>query len=222
MKTDKVVFFVETAKGEKEGLDVLCTGKGDKKWVGRTVVVTDDDGDSTRYSFYVFPQDESSALLFCPFGVSSWLTQFVSSIDKYNVNAAQKAWPLLMAALKNGRDDNYSHSDAPALICVGDTPTGENDIWGVAVKIENVDFEDMDIAYVYKKVVWASNYAVNMLTEYQKNNVSSIDAAKGGIKKGFDAWRTMRMVGKVATFVLPILGIDLGGVGAIMGGNSDS
>lgn len=208
MKTDKVVFFVETAKGEKEGLDVLCTGKGDKEWVGRTVVVADDDGDSTRYSFYVFPQDESSALLFCPFGVSSWLTQFVSSMDKYNVDAAQKAWPLLMAALKNGGDDNYSHGEAPALIRVVDTPTGENDIWGVAVKIENVDFEDMDTAYVYKKVVWASNYAVNMLTEYQKNDISAIDAAKGGIQEGFDVWRRLRMVGKVVTGLSAIFGID--------------
>lgn len=208
-QTDKVVFFAETAKGEKEGLDVLCTGKDDKEWVGRTVVVTDDDGDSIRYSFYVFPQDESSALLFCPFGVSPWLTQFVSSMDKYNVDAAQKAWPLLMAALKNGFDDNYSHSEVPALIHVGDVPTGESDIWGIAVKIENVDFENMDTAYVFKKAVWASNYAVNMLTEYQKNDISAVDAAKSGIKKGFDAWRTARMIGKVATLVLPILGIDI-------------
>lgn len=208
-QTDKVAFFVQTAKGEKDGLDVLCTGKDDKKWVGRTFVVTDDDGDSTRYSFYVFPQDESSALLFCPFGVSPWLTQFVSSIDKYNADAAQRAWPLLMAALKNGCDDNYSHSEAPALIRVGDTPTGENDIWGVAVKIENVDFEDIDTVYVYKKAVWASNYAVNMLAEYQKNDISAVDAAKGGIKKGFGVWRVARIVGKVATVGLSMLGIDI-------------
>ena len=204
--TEQIVFFLETIQGHEKGIDVLTTGVGEREWVGRTISVPNDDDSSMRFSFYILPLDESSALIFCPFRSSPWLTKLVSSLDEYNIPGYRNAWPKLMAALKNGRDDNYSHGDAPALICFTETPTDESDIWGVAVKIDNVDFKDVDTEYMYKKVIWASNYAIEMLDEYQKNEVSTTDTLIGGAKKGYNVWRIARTVLKAVSMITGAVG----------------
>ena len=209
MKTQKSPFFFDIPDDPQEGIDVLVTKGANHEWAGRTLTITDDDGNTFRYLFYILPLDESSALVFCPFGEAEWLSGFVSALNKYNIEGAENAWPLLMAALKNGIDGNYSHDDAPALIPIDDTPTGESNIWGVAVKVENIDYEDIDTKYLYKKAITASQYALSMLMEYQENDISKTDVVLATGRKTFDAWRTAKNVAKVASLALAFFGVEL-------------
>ena len=206
--TNKMKPFSEFEKGKKseETIEVLSTKGSNGEWVGRVLTWTDNDGDTCRLSYYIIPQDNTSALLFLCFGECEGLTNLVSSLDGYNRPGAEKAWPMLMKALDNGANDNYSSTAAPALIGISDVPTGEANIWGVAVKVENVDFENIDCEYVLGKVAFAKDYALQMLDQFEKNDVAGIDRAIETGRKGFDVWRGVKTAGTVLSVVSTLLG----------------
>lgn len=207
--TSEVPFFIDEANRQDEGVGILVTKGEAGEWVGRTLTFTNDEGNTVRIAFYILPQDESAALVLCPLGESEWLSDLVSSLNEYNVKGATNAWPLLMAALKNGNDDNYSHSDAPALIHIADVPTGESNVWGVAVKVENIDYEDLDTEYLYKKVAFAFKYAIEMLKEYKENDISTTDITIATGKQTYNTWRKAKTIAKVASFALSVLGLGV-------------
>lgn len=196
-----------------EGAELLSAEIGDDKWYGFSCVAKDDDGDFLKYSFYLLPEGEdcSSGLVFCYLGDCDGLSDFVHKINSDNIANCWKAWPLLMQAIKNGLEDNYSRDDAPALICYG-----TNQMWGMATRYENVDFEqlaahlndkriDSNLAYLFKKAINATNYAMRMLVEVDENDISVMDGIVSGLKSIWNGYQTGRAIQNGLDFISKFL-----------------
>lgn len=196
-----------------EGAELLSAEIGDDKWYGFSCVAKDDDGDFLKYSFYLLPEGEdcSSGLVFCYLGDCDGLSDFVHKINSDNIANCWKAWPLLMQAIKNGLEDNYSRDDAPALICYG-----TNKMWGMATRYENVDFEqlaahlndkriDSNLAYLFKKAINATNYAMRMLVEVDENDISVMDGIVSGLKSLWNGYQTGRAIQNGLDFISKFL-----------------
>ena len=204
--------FCEDAPCANEEVKPLVIKTNEVLWGGRTVVSKDDDGvGRTRWTWYIIPTDENTALLLFNLGPCEWLDNFKENLDEYNFNGVVKAWPRLIAALKNGCDDNYSHQEVPALIRTSNPLLSGESIWAIVVKVENIDFEDLDTKYILGKVGMCLKFIGEMFQELRENDVAIKDKLFGSARRGFDIWRTARMMGKAAMCVLPMFGMDFGG-----------
>ena len=208
----KLYAFCEDAPNECECIKPLAIETDTTFWGGRTIVTKDDDGiGKTRWTWYIVPTDETTALLLFNLGQCMWLDNLRENLDEYNFKGVANAWPRLIAALKNGCDDNYSHQEVPALIRTDNPLSDGESIWAIVVKVENVDFADMDTKYVMGKVGMCLKFIGEMFHELQENDVAIKDKIFGEAKRGFSIWRWAKMIGTVASFVLPSFGIDFNG-----------
>lgn len=138
--------------------------------------------------------------------------EFVDNVDEYNLDGVNNAWPLLVKALRNGINDNYTGS---ALIKLPDLTHSNNHFWCLATKVENVDFEDLETSYVLRKMAKLYSDAMQMFEQISENDVSTWDAFKGGARAGLDNYQRGSNAIRIAKTALMIGGalckIDLSG-----------
>lgn len=159
-----------------------------------------------KITYYFFPIDHDEALMFLYIGHDTF-DEFIDNIDDYNLEGANKAWPLLIRALHNGANDNYSGS---ALIKLPDLTHSNKMFWCLATKVENIDLKDLETLYIIKKLGNLVSDAMDMLTQINENDISTWDSIKGNARAGYDSYQRGRKAMKIASFALAIGGALLG------------
>lgn len=153
-------------------------------------------------TYYFFPIDLDEALMFIYLG-DDIFDELINSLDEYDIEAFTKTYPALMEAMYNGHHDNYSKS---ALIKLR-SPNGENNrFWCLATKVENIDLENLETEYIFKKLGNLTADMKTILKQLGENEISTLEAIKSGGKKG---WNTFKKINNILKFT-SIFGYDLG------------
>ena len=200
-------FFLEDSHGEENGtVSGFYVENQDNIYAGRELYY-----DNNKITYYFLPTDSDEALMFLYIGDDTF-DEFVNNVDEYNLDGVNNAWPLLVKALRNGINDNYTDS---ALIKLPDLTHSNNYFWCLATKVENVDFEDLETSYVLKKMVKLYSDAMQMFGQINENDISTWDAFRGGARAGLDNYRRGSNAIRIAKTALMIggalCGIDLSG-----------
>ena len=205
---NKLYAWCEDAPNVREGKESFCVETDTIYWRGRTVVVKDDDGNgNTRYSWYIQSLNENTALVFLNMGTNlgEWLDQFYSDLDDSNRAAAFRTWPMLMEAIANGEDDNYSKMGLPALIRIKNPTDEEYSLWVIAFQIENIDYANLDTKYVLDKVSSSIKFTQAMLLEYLNNDLSFWDKLFSFGKAFVKGWNKGKMLKTAASIGVAVL-----------------
>lgn len=191
-------FFLDECKTTKEPeLYTFLVEKGEAVFVGKELHI-----DERKIVYYLLPFEDNTSLVILKMSDDEPYDSLIKNIDEYNVDGAKNAWPLLMAALSNGLNDNYL---SPSLIKLNDL------FWGLSLMAENVSLDNLDSEYIVKKVVSLYSYAIDMLNQMIENDISTWDKLKGHGKAAADGWKWGRIASTVLTiggalFGLPELG----------------
>lgn len=158
-------------------------------------------------TYYFLPTGEHEAVMFLYLHDNAF-DDFVDSIDDYNIDRYNNAFPLFMKALKNGLDENLSRAALLRLPHIG--RPGEK-FWCLATMVENVDLDDLDTDYVIGKLSNLYSYAIDMANQVDDNDVSLWDTLKGEGRRAARSFGIARGIKAALTFGGALLGFDFSG-----------
>lgn len=190
---DNFEFFIDECQfnGDAE-VTTFYIEKSDTFFIGKEVRT-----DNKKLTYYIIPFQDNSALIFLYLS-DDFFDSFIENLNKYNIDGAKNAWPLLMGALENSANDNYFK---PSLFKYNDM------FWGLFTIIENIDITVLETEYVIGKFGNLYSYALSMLQEMNDNDISKWDMAKGYGKAGVDGWKWSRVISTALAIGGTILGI---------------
>ena len=202
-------FFLDSSRGEEDWtVSYFYVENKDTIYGGRELYF-----DGNKITYYFFPIDHDEALMFLYIGHDIF-DEFIDNIDDYNLEGVNNAWPLLIKALHNGANDNFSRT---ALIKLPDLTHSNKSFWCLATKVENIDFEDLETSYILKKLGTLVSDARDMLIQINENDISTWDSIKGDVRAGYDSYQRSRTAIRIASVALAIggalLGLDTSGFG---------
>lgn len=147
-----------------------------------------------RFIYYIIPIDEHSGWLFLYLGNNSF-DELREGLNKYTRNAAKETWPLLMEALTNGENNNFSDV-ALAKVNIGDL-----NFWCTFVKVENIYYTNLETEYIGYKAGFLIGRTGAMLQEYLNNDISSFQQIKIATKLGADIFKTSKRLIDLASYI---------------------
>ena len=161
--------------------------------------------DGIKLTAYFYPVEKDEALMFLYIKEQKAFDELEENIDKYTYDAVKESYPLLMEALINGRNDNYSHC---ALIRIenGDSKP----FWCFTSKVENIDFSNLDNDYVHRKLISLVEATMNVFKQLNNNKISLWCQAKMLLRAACDGMERAKKIKVVLDVILALTGI--GGV----------
>lgn len=198
MERKELEFFISDSDDKHEDGDseLFCIERGNMVIVGTEVHI-----EGQKIIYYIAPSSNTTGLLFFYIGDDTF-DNFIENLDEYNEESAWKTWPLLMHALSNGVNDNYSN------IALARIDNGLFKFWGTFVNVENIDFNNLDTEYIGEKAGSLLSITCNMLSEYIEKDISTWQNLKEITKRGSDIFRTARTIFNIGSILLGAGSID--------------
>ncbi len=180
-------FMVETCQGET--------------YIGKEMFL-----DEIKLTYYFYPTVEHEAIMFLYLENQATFEELEEGINSYTFDAVHETYLLLIEALYNGRNDNYSRC---ALIKIKNGDGEGKPFWCFAAKVENIELSNLDSDYVHHKLMTLVEGTCNVFKQLQ-NEMSVWCQTKmyiRAIRDGIDKALTVK---KLLDTILLISGIFTG------------
>lgn len=188
---NQLQFFIEEADNKHKDGDytLFYIERGPILFAGTELYM-----EGCKCIYYIYPLTEHSGYLFLYLG-DHCFDEFYDELNKYTRKVAKETWPLLMEAIENG--DNQNTSD----IALSKIDAGDFKFWGSLVKIENIDYSDLETEYIGYKAGELIGRTCALLQEYINNDLSSFQQIKIAAKVGKDIFVTSKRLIDIASYI---------------------
>ncbi|MDE6747739.1 MAG: hypothetical protein K2K21_01555, partial [Lachnospiraceae bacterium] len=166
-RTQLEFFVSEPCRGHKDGdLVPFFIEHGQILFVGTELYM-----EGCKFTYYIAPIDNHSGMLFLYLGNHAF-DELREGLNKYTMNVAKETWPLLLEALDNGEKNNCSQ------VAIAKVNLGYYHFWGSFIKLENIEFSDLETDYIGYNVGFLIGRTSSILQEYIENDISSFQKIK--------------------------------------------